>query len=366
MHDKVTETVTAIRNKGDLSPYDEASTKQTVISPILMALGWNIFDRDEVFPEYEVESGKKVDYSLRVGGRNVVFIEAKRPSTDLEGHKPQLWNYAGWQGVQLAVLTNGIGWWFYLPMLPDVEWPNRKFYAIDIKEQSIESIVQRFEELLSKSTVQSGEAIRTAQRIHEDRKRSRIIGTTIPEAWNKIIGDRDTQLLESIADATEKLCGLRPQMEDILTFIDENKDRILVDTHEEYEQTPVTNKAPQHPVPTEPEEDLQTGRGGGPIAVSLGGKEFHGTSVATLYLSVLKYVVDNKSIEKLKMPWGRGTKRYFIFQGDSPTHMNGKQFTDPVSYKHFHLEAHANRAQGLRFLGYLCTELGYKFKVLTS
>lgn len=56
--------------------FDESATKQAVILRILKALGWDLFNIDEVYPEYSV-GGKKVNYALRYNGRNKAFIEEK-------------------------------------------------------------------------------------------------------------------------------------------------------------------------------------------------------------------------------------------------------------------------------------------------
>jgi predicted type IV restriction endonuclease len=126
--------VRRVRSDGRVDTYDEASTKQTVILPMLSALGWNIFDIDEVCPEYSVHGGS-VDYALRCRRGAKVFVEVKKPHEDLSNHQEQLLNYAFKQGVPEAVLTNGITWWLYLP-LREGSWEQRKFYTIEIRDQN--------------------------------------------------------------------------------------------------------------------------------------------------------------------------------------------------------------------------------------
>ena len=113
----------------------KASTKQAVILPILHILGWNTYKIDEVTPEYSLR-GKRVDYCLRHNGSNRIFLEVKKVSEELENHEEQLLIYCFEEGIKLAVLTNGINWWFYLP-LKEGNWrERRKFYAIDVYVQS--------------------------------------------------------------------------------------------------------------------------------------------------------------------------------------------------------------------------------------
>lgn len=79
MNDKFTTLLNRIKADHHIFSVDEAKTKQGSILPILSVLGWDVFDTNEVIPEYSVES-KKVDYSLRLQGQNKVFLEAKKAS----------------------------------------------------------------------------------------------------------------------------------------------------------------------------------------------------------------------------------------------------------------------------------------------
>lgn len=215
------EFIKSIQRNQDLLIYDEASTKQTVVLPILSKLNWDIFNRNEVYPEYSTE-GKRVDYSLRLMNSNKVFIEVKRIGIDLESHTRQLLNYSFQEGVSLAILTNGITWWFYLP-LNELNWEQRKFLTIELPQQEAEDIAKRFNEFLSKDNIISGQSIELALKIFKSKQRSYKIQETLPKAWNKIISEPDELFVELLSDTTEKLCGYKPNEETINNFI---KDQI--------------------------------------------------------------------------------------------------------------------------------------------
>ncbi len=161
-----------------LSFFDEARTKQALVLRVLKALGWDPFNIDEVCPEYSV-GGKRVDYVLRHGGINKAFIEVKKVSENLERHQEQLLNYSFREGVKLAILTNGISWWFYLP-LREGSWEQRKFYAIDIYDQKSEEIAKKFEEFLSKENVVSDRTIENAENLYKNRQKQYFIKETLP------------------------------------------------------------------------------------------------------------------------------------------------------------------------------------------
>ena len=75
-----------------------------------------------------------VDYALRLNNSSKVFVEAKKGGEDLEKHEEQVLGYSFREGVELAILTNGGTWLFYLPTEKG-NWSARRFYAIDVSER---------------------------------------------------------------------------------------------------------------------------------------------------------------------------------------------------------------------------------------
>ncbi|MFC1985539.1 restriction endonuclease subunit R [Chloroflexota bacterium] len=200
-----------------IDKFDEAATKQTVLLRILSLLGWDTFDIDAVKPEFAVGS-QRVDYSLRKSGRNKVFIEVKKVGEDLEKHQEQLLNYSFKEGVKLAILTNGIAWRFYLP-LHEGSWEQRKFYTIELYNQDINDIADRFISYLERENVVSEKAIINAEEVYKSKQKEYLIHDTLPVAWNKLISEPDELLIELIADATEKQCGYKPDNSTVEDFI---------------------------------------------------------------------------------------------------------------------------------------------------
>lgn len=217
MEEKLLKLIKNLKSDRSLTSLDEASTKQAVILRILSYLGWDPFNIEEVRPEYSV-GGKRVDYSLRHANHNKVFIEVKKIGEDLEKHQDQLLNYAFKEGVKLAILTNGITWWFYLP-LNEGSWEQRKFYTIEIYNQDARDITQKFIDFLSKEKVISGEAVKNAENIYKSRQKRDLIKVTLPKAWDKLIREPDESLVELIAETTEKLCGYKPDNATVEKFL---------------------------------------------------------------------------------------------------------------------------------------------------
>jgi len=65
MKERLISFANELKSKQEIGSYDEQATKQAIVLRILATLGWQIFDTNEVYPEYALES-QRVDYSLRI------------------------------------------------------------------------------------------------------------------------------------------------------------------------------------------------------------------------------------------------------------------------------------------------------------
>lgn len=242
---------------GDFKQGEEA-TKQGLILPILHYLGWNPFNVQEVFPEYSVKSGR-VDYSLRFNSINKVFIEVKKINEDLEKHQEQLLKYAFSHGVKLAILTNGVVWWFYLP-LHEGNWEQRRFYTIDIHSQSSDDIVDKLNAFLSKQEVIDGRAVQNAENIYNNRQKGEIIRQTLPKAWRKLLSESDDLLAEVVAEATEKICGYKPDADTVVSFLKNVSGETSLPSATKVSRPAVSKTAQQQHTETKEVSQLEVGQ----------------------------------------------------------------------------------------------------------
>jgi len=217
MESRLKDLIQEIKSNDGVYNYDEATTKQTIILRLFSSLGWDIFNPDEVKPEYSM-AGKRVDYALRISSQNKIFIEVKQIREDLEKHQEQLLKYSFQEGVKLAILTNGITWWFYLP-LNEGGWEQRRFYTIDILEQSPQDVSRRFIQFLAKENIASGGAITDAEDFYRSQQRKKIVKETVPKAWYRIISEPDDLLVDLVVETAEKLCGFRPDEDYVKAYI---------------------------------------------------------------------------------------------------------------------------------------------------
>lgn len=99
--------------------FDEENCKVNFINPFFEALGWDLTNKKGLAPQYKevvfeenVKVGSKSkapDYSFRIGGQKVFFVEAKKPSVKIESDKNpafQIRRY-GWSAkLNLCILTD--------------------------------------------------------------------------------------------------------------------------------------------------------------------------------------------------------------------------------------------------------------------
>lgn len=226
MREQLFKAIEKIKLDKNILSYDEQAVKQAIIMKLVSLLGWDIFNKDEVSTEYSLK-GKRVDYSLRIDGANKLFLEVKNPREDLEKHQEQLLNYSFHEGVKLAILTNGLVWWFYLP-LHEGNWESRRYYMIDIKAQESEESALRLIDFISRDNVESGKAVSTAEELKSSSVREHAIRNTLPKAWNKIITEKDELLLELLGETTERLCHYKPENTIIEEFLESNKGKLVL------------------------------------------------------------------------------------------------------------------------------------------
>lgn len=217
MADELENVLQQIRANESSFRLSEEATKQGAILPILSRLGWDRENIGEVVPEYAAGAGR-VDYCLHLNGTPTVFIEAKRTTEDLENHQEQLLEYAFRHGVKIAVLTNGLVWWFYLP-LSQGSWEQRRFFTVDVQKQEIADAASHFRQFMERGDVASGDAVARAEQVHASREKSRVTRETLPKAWHQLCTEPDELLGELLAERVESLCGHRPDQDTVAEFL---------------------------------------------------------------------------------------------------------------------------------------------------
>lgn len=267
MSDEILKVIERWQSDERLASFDEARVKQAIILPILRGLGWDTDNPDEVWPEYPVKE-RWVDYALLTGTTAKVFIEVKKGGEPLERHQEQLLDYAcKHDGVEIAALTNGATWWFYLPLRAG-SWEQRKFSTVELNNQDKEDTTRNLLEFLSKENVRSGDAVRNAADLYDQNQKKHRILATLPEAWNQLISEPDDFLVDLLAERTEGLCGHKPEEKEVDQFLAAHLQNIKI-------TQPSMDRKPD-PSPKRKPSGSMTGKK--TTAFTLNGTRYEGTS----------------------------------------------------------------------------------------
>ncbi len=199
---------------------NEAAVSQGIVLRLLHALSWPAYDTQIVCPEYSLQ-GRRVDYALcHPPGKPIAFVEVKQLGQSEEAER-QLFEYAFHIGVQLAILTDGQEWNFFLPG-EQGDYGERRVYKLDIVERDTSECVARLTRYLRYEASISGAAIDAAREDYRNVSRDRQMKSTLPKAWARLLEEEDELLLELVADRVENLCGYKPDPDTVARFLKEN------------------------------------------------------------------------------------------------------------------------------------------------
>jgi len=201
---------------------NEQSISQGIVLPVLQNLGWDVFRPDIVCPEYSTGKGR-VDFALcSPPGKPRCFIEVKQPGTigkKLDDAVVQLMNYAFHIGAQFVVLTDGRTWSFYLPAEPG-SYEERRVFMLDLFEHEAGRASEVLTRYLLQKDVQSGETLARAKKdLHNATRRGKA-KQEIPNAWKDLVRDRDSTIIDRLANECESKIGIRPENADVVTFLE--------------------------------------------------------------------------------------------------------------------------------------------------
>lgn len=117
----------------------EEAAKTTLVLPFLRALGYDIFNPDEVIPEFVCDvgtkKGEKVDYAICVGGEIQVLVECKPANGDLSiKHASQLYRYFAATDARIALLTNGVLYRFFTDADKTNMMDDRPFFTFNLDD----------------------------------------------------------------------------------------------------------------------------------------------------------------------------------------------------------------------------------------
>lgn len=218
----------------------ETQTKTSLIDPVLVSLGWDTTDIDEVSMEYRHKpKDNPVDYSLFVRRSACLFVEAKALDTNLDDHKwkSQVVNYANAAGVEWCVLSDGDCYCIYNSHAPvDVE--QKLFRSIRISDTAQAQFALDTLALLSKEKL--------SDNILRDLWKAHFIDRSVQNVLETLFSNQDNGLVNLVRKGTPEL---KPA--EIRESLKRAEIRIVFPAL----QTPLSHSDPDISAPSEPHTD---------------------------------------------------------------------------------------------------------------
>ena len=195
--------------------FDEENTKINFINKFFIALGWDVTNELGVAPQFkDVEfedtviiggKPKAPDYCFRIGGARIFFVEAKKPSVDIEHDRRyafQLKRYTWSAHLPLGLLTDFEELAIYEPKTAPKKTHNT---SVDrIKYYHYSEYVEKWNEiynLFSKEAVLTGKFDAYVKNIHGDKKGT----STVDSEFLKTIEEWRLELAKNIALRNKEL-----------------------------------------------------------------------------------------------------------------------------------------------------------------
>jgi len=115
----------------------EEATKNALIMPFIAALGYDVFNPQEVIPEFVADhgtkKGEKVDYAIMQNNDVIILIECKQAKSTLaDANMSQLYRYFAVTKSRIAILTNGVNYLFFSDLEESNKMDERPFLELDM------------------------------------------------------------------------------------------------------------------------------------------------------------------------------------------------------------------------------------------
>ncbi|MFN3359292.1 MAG: type I restriction endonuclease [Pseudomonas sp.] len=180
--EKLTSLAAKVRLQGSAIQTEEATKNAFVMPFINTVLGYDVFDPQEVMPEFVCDvgtkKGEKIDYAIMKDGEVQILIECKKIGESLSiNHASQLFRYFHVTSARISILTNGQVYRFFT----DLDAPNKmdekpflELDLLDIDEYSVPELIK-----LTKSAFDVDSIINAAGELKYVSQLKKLIGAQV-------------------------------------------------------------------------------------------------------------------------------------------------------------------------------------------
>lgn len=193
--------------------FKEEATIVALVLPTLEAVGYEVFDPEQVLPQPRDALGNKPDLVLYKaspfeGGTEWCVVEVKELGESLDKHVSQIGQYLMGSSARWYVLTNGAEWRFY-----DKEWGGANFYRFTVSLE-MPGAIDALRYLLARQQTEP-DFVRAAHALIEARLRT-VAQQLTWEQHRTIWEHTDSKLAKLLKQEIEKVHGEYPEHHDYI------------------------------------------------------------------------------------------------------------------------------------------------------
>ena len=345
----------------------EEATKQAFIMPFISALGYDVFNPDEVIPEYVADIGvkkdEKIDYCIKKGDEPEVMIECKHWQANLQEYIHQLHRYFYATSAKLVILTNGIQYRFYTDSEQKNIMDNEPFWEFDIINFSKEDIEEL--EKYRKDNFDINEIYKTAN----DLKITKQIKQIIKKEINNPSDNFGKFFAEQIHFGTLTEEDINHYKE----IVKKSLNQLISERVQDYSATEIhtkTTKAKDYkkksPDVGEASSKSKTNsKQTAPKEIIIGNDSYSIGKWKEVLTKTAEWLIERGKLKPSDCPIskGRSNKRNLVHT--TPVHQHGRNFKGAKQLSNgVYIETHLNRTDSIECARQLLQEFGYQGELL--
>ena len=213
--------------------------------------------------------------------------------------------------MPFLVLTDGKEWNFYLP-LEQGNYLDRKLFKLDLLDRNLQKTIDRFEKYLAFDRVINGSALEDSKNDYLEISRRREAEIYIPQAWQKLVEDRDDALINLLIDSVQSLSGFRPDRESCEQYL-----------------LNILTSLPVRSVTQQP-RDFPTHRkvNNTQIGYKINGQSHSENSARNVMIAIFKYLasIDPTFLDRFSTNFGNSNRRKIISRRKEELYPNRPEF----------------------------------------
>ena len=329
----------------------EEATKNALIMPFIQELGYNVFDPQEVRPEYTADigtkKGEKVDYAIFRDDSPAILFECKALGVALDSsHRGQLFRYfSAITKVRFGVLTNGLMYQFYTDLDHKNRMDEKPFLEFDLSniQGPLVEELQKF----TKANFNADTIISRAEELKYTREIKHLLAEEYNAPTKEFVrfcmgrvdgGSKTKKRVEQFTNFAKRafrefVCEHSAPAD----TAESNNEPVAPDpstppVSDEREWQPLSEFSPQ-PSDPKPTKILFPDNSQVPLKMS-----------KAILVEVVRWLKNNNILDAGHCPFSISAraKRYLI--STDPIHSDGKPFSAPKKIESLYIETHANHS----------------------